>query len=206
MSQKAETVAPKIERRLRKEIGSGAPLNYTIENGEAHAASAGSLLGDVGAALAGKERGAPFLFRLNFQLPQPRPTVLRVCVARQGFGCYVASLLYSTQLRKPVAGEVSFEESSNDWRSKPRFVGDETTAERLNADRNLIKQVNLLTFPWTQLGSLKISIRRFCKITPAEGGALLTAAALPRAYWLGFRLTGNAREFLEVASMIESAL
>lgn len=109
-------------------------------------------------------------------------------------------------MRKPVAGEVSFEESSNDWRSKPRFVGDEATAERLNADRNLIKQVNLLTFPWTQLGSLKISIRRFCKIMPAEGGALLTAAALPRAYWLGFRLTGNAREFLEVASMIESVL
>jgi hypothetical protein len=206
MSQKVETVAPKIERRLRKEIGSDAPLSYTIESGEAHAASVGTLLGDVGAALAHKERGAPFLFRLDFQLPPPRPTGLRVSVARQGFGCYVASLLYSTHLRKSVAGEVSFEESSDDWRSKPRFVGDAETAERLNADRNLIKHVNLLTFPWTQLGSLKISIRRFCTITPADGGALLTAAALPRAYWLGFRLTGNAKEFLEVASMIEAVL
>ena len=107
MSQKAETFASKIERRLRKEIGSGAPLNYTVEAGEAHAASVGSLLGDVGAALARKERGAPFLFRLNFRLPPPRPAALRVSVARQGFGCYVASLLYSTQLRKPVGGEVS---------------------------------------------------------------------------------------------------
>jgi hypothetical protein len=170
MSQKAETVAPKLERRLRKEIGSGAPLSYTVEDGEAHHASVGSLLGDVGSALVHKERAAPFLFRLNFQLPPPRPAGLRVSVARQGFGCYVASLLYSTQLRKPVAGEVSFEESSDDWRSKPRFVGDAATAERLNADRNLIKQVNLLTFPWTQLGSMKISIRRFCTLTPAEGG------------------------------------
>lgn len=206
MSQKAEMVAPKIERRLRKEIGSGAPLNYTVEDGEAHTASVGSLLGDVGAALARKERGTPFLFRLNFRLPPPRPADLRVSVARQGFGCYVASLLYSTQLRKSIAGEVSFEESSDDWRSKPRFVGDAATSERLNADRNLIKQINLLTFPWTQLGSMKISIRRFCKITPAPGGALLTAAALPRAYWLGFRLSGNAKEFLEVASMIEAVL
>lgn len=115
------------ERRLRKEIGSVAPLNYTVEDGEAHAASVGSLLGDVGAALAHKERGAPFLFRLNFQIPHPRPAGLRVSIARQGFGCYVASLLYSTQLRKPVAGEVSFEESSDDWRSKPRFVGDAAT-------------------------------------------------------------------------------
>lgn len=31
MSQKAETVAPKIERRIRKEIGKGAPLNYAVE-------------------------------------------------------------------------------------------------------------------------------------------------------------------------------
>jgi hypothetical protein len=177
MSQKAETVAPKIERRLRKEIGTGAPLNYTVEKGDAHGASVGTLLGDVGAALVHKERGAPFLFRLNFQLPQPRPASLRVSVARQGFGCYIASLLYSTQLRKSIAGEVSFEESSNDWRSKPRFVGDAAISERLNADRNLIKHVNLLTFPWTQLGSIKISIKRFCKITPANGGALLTAAA-----------------------------
>jgi hypothetical protein len=206
MSQKAETIAPKLERRIRREIGSGAPLSYKVEDGEAHAATAGSLLGDVGAALARKERGAPFLFRLDFQLPAPRPASLRVSVARQGFGSYVASLLYSTQLRKPIAGEVSFEESSDDWRSKPRFVGDAATAERLNADRNLIKHVNLLTFPWTQLGSMKISIRRFCTITPAGGGGLLTAAALPRAYWLGFRLTGNAKEFLEVASMIEAVL
>jgi hypothetical protein len=107
MSQKVETVAPKLERRIRKEIGSGAPLNYTIENGEAHAASVGTLLGGVGAALAHKERGAPFLFRLNFQQPPPRPASLRLSVARQGFGSYVASFLYSTQLRKPIAGEVS---------------------------------------------------------------------------------------------------
>jgi hypothetical protein len=65
MSQKPETVAPKIERRLRKEIGSGAPLAYTVEDGEAHAATVGSLLGDVGAALTRMERCAPFLFRLN---------------------------------------------------------------------------------------------------------------------------------------------
>lgn len=206
MSQKVETVAPKLERRLRKEIGAGPPLDYTVEDGEADGASVGSLLGDVGAALVHKERAAPFLFRLNFRLPQPRPVNLRVSVARQGFGSYVASFLYSTRLSKQIAGEVSFEESSNDWRSKPRFVGDEPTAERLNANRELIKQVNLLTFPWTQLGSLKISIRRFCTITPAPGGAQLTAAALPRSYWLGYRLTSNAKEFLELASMIEAVL
>jgi hypothetical protein len=54
MSQKVETLAPKLERRIRKEIGTGAPLAYTVEDGEAHAATVGSLLGDVGAALARK--------------------------------------------------------------------------------------------------------------------------------------------------------
>lgn len=123
MSQKAETGAPKIERRLRNEIGSGAPLDYTIENGEAHSASVGSLLGDVGAAPVRKERGALFLFRLNFQLPPPRPAALHVSVARQGFG-----LNFPWSARKKAESLLQWEEEATHLKdASPRQRHDPTS-------------------------------------------------------------------------------
>jgi hypothetical protein len=206
MSQKAETVAPKIERRIRKEIGANAPLNYTIDYGTTHTASVGSLLGDVGAALAGVRRDMPFLFYLNFQLPQPRAANLRAGIARQGLGCIVGTLLYSTPLSKRIGGEVSLETAPSKVWEMVKFVGDEAIAARLNADARLLKRIGWLTRPETQIGAMKIETRRLCKIVPMDDGALFIAAALPRPKWLGFSMTASAKEFFDTAAMIETVL
>src|SRR5438067_10031786 len=112
-SQDPATVGPKVEEKVREELGASAPVAYQVEMGEAATVSVGSFLRDVGSALVGGKDEA--LFRLNFDLTQPRPAQLQVNINRQGVGSHVGLLLYSTKLAKPVAGEVSLED--------PKFFG-----------------------------------------------------------------------------------
>ncbi|MDX6576674.1 MAG: hypothetical protein QOE96_2627, partial [Blastocatellia bacterium] len=92
-SQDAASVGPKVEEKVREELGASAPLSYQVETGEAATATVGSVLGDIGRALMGGAEN--MLFRLNFDLAQPRPANLQVSVNRQGIGSYVGMLVYS---------------------------------------------------------------------------------------------------------------
>lgn len=202
MSQKAETIAPKIEQLVRQEIGANAPLAYAVENGEAGTVTAGSLLGDLGAAFVGGTVNQ--LFRLNIQLPEPRPASLQASVERQGFGSYVGLLLYSTRLAKPLAGEVMLDEP--DPRTlQSKFVGEPAACARLN-QKELLRRVNWLARTVSPMGAMKISIKRTCRIVPHGGGSLLVVGTLPRPTWMGLAATADAKQFFEVAALIEAAL
>jgi len=201
-SQDAATVGPKVEEKVREEVGASAPLSYEVEAGDASTASVGSFLGDVaGALLGGKDKT---LFNIHFELPQPRPAHLQVSVNRQGVGSHVGLLLYTAKLSKPVYGEVALEEPK--FFGKSKFAGDAAASGRLNANGELIKRANNFARVESQSGGLTLKIKRLCKLVPEDGGSRLIVATLPRPVKMGFGAAIDAKDFFDIADMIEAAL
>jgi hypothetical protein len=182
-SQDAASVGPKVEEKVREELGASAPLSYQVETGEAATATIGSVLGDIGGALMGGAEN--MLFRLNFDLPQPRPANLHVSINRQGVGSYVGMLVYSAQLSKPVGGEITLEEPKLFGKSK--FTGDAASA-KLNANGDLIKRSNTFARTESQSGGLTLKIKRSFRLVPHEGGSMLILAHCPDpSKWVSVR-------------------
>jgi hypothetical protein len=201
-TQQLEKVGPRIEDKLRKEIGASAPLPYEVENGHAGATTAGTFLQDVTRGLFGGH--AELLYTFVFDLTQPRPAQLRANVSRQGVGCHVGTLLYSTKLSKTVRDEVTLEAPKTF--GTPKFTGDAEAIEKLNAKGELLKRVDKLARTRSEIGGLTIKTDRLVKIVPQESGSLLVISSLPRPTSMGFNATLDAKEFFDMAAMIEVTL
>ena len=201
-SQDANYVGAKVEEKVREEVGATAPLTYQVETGEAGTATVGSFLSDIGNALVG---GADkTLFRLNFDLTQPRPANLQISINRQGVGSHAGLLMYSTKISKPIAGEVALEDPK--FFGKSKFVGDATAAAKLNGNGDLIKRANDFARVESQSGGLTLKIKRCCKVVPHEGGSMLVITTLPRPIKMGFGATIDAKDFFDIADMVEASL
>ncbi len=201
-SQDAAYVGGKVEEKVREELGASAPLAYQVETGEAGTATVSSFLSDIGNALVG---GADeTLFRLNFDLTQRRPAHLQVSINRQGVGSHAGLLMYSAALSKAIAGEVALEDPK--FFGKSKFVGDATAAAKLNANGDLIKRANDLARVESQSGGLTLKIKRCCKVVPHEGGSMLVITTLPRPIKMGFGAAIDAKDFFDIADMVEAAL
>ena len=201
-SQDAATVGAKVEEKVREEVGASAPLPYQLEAGDAGAATVGSFLGDMaGALLGGKDKT---LFNLQFELPHARPSHLQVSVNRQGVGSHVGLLLYTAELSKPVFGEVALEEPK--FFGKSKFAGDAAACGKLNANGELIKRANNLARVESQSGGLTLKIKRCCKLVPSEGGSMLIVGTLPRPIKMGFGAAIDAKDFFDIADMVEACL
>ncbi|HEX8844952.1 MAG TPA: hypothetical protein VF791_09930 [Pyrinomonadaceae bacterium] len=201
-SHKIEVIGPKVEEKIREELGAPAPLPYQVEDGNAGEMSAGKFFSDIAGGLLGGK--ADVLFNLHFDLTHPRPTHLQVSMNRQGVGSHAGVLLYSTWLSKPVAGEVWLEDPKTFGKSK--FKGDPAASERLNANGDLIKRANNFARTESQSGGLNLKIKRLCKIMPQQNGTMLLIATLPRPTKMGFSAAVDAAEFFDIASMIEATL
>ena len=201
-SQDAEKIGAKVEEKVREEVGAGAPLAYQVEEGGAGRLSVGSFLKDVGSALVGGKDET--LFRLHFDLPNRRPTQLEVNVNRQGVGSHVGLLLYSAKLSKPVSGEVALEDPK--FFGKSKFAGDAAASGKLNANGDIIKRANNLARVESQSGGLTLKIKRCCRVVPHEGGSLLVVGTLPRPTKMGMSVAIDAKDFFELADMVEAAL
>lgn len=201
-SQDAATVGAKVEEKVREEVGADAPLPYQVEAGDAGTATFGSVLGDMaGALLGGKDKT---LFNLHFDLPHQRPTHLQVSVSRQGVGSYVGLLLYTAKLSKPVFGEVALEDPK--FFGKSKFAGDAAACGKLNSNSELVKRANNLARVESQSGGLTLKIKRCCKIVPHEGGSMLIVGTLPRPIKMGFGAAIDAKDFFDIADMVEASL
>jgi hypothetical protein len=201
-SQDAAIVGPKVEEKVREEVGASAPIPFQVEMGEAGKATVGSVLKEIGGALVGGKDET--LFQLQFDLPQPRPAQLQVNVNRQGIGSHVGLLLYSAKLSKPVSGEVALEDPK--FFGKSKFTGDAAVCGKLNANGELIKRANNFARVESQSGGLTLKINRCCRIVPHEGGSMLVVGTLPRPIKMGFNATIDAKDFFDIADMIEAAL
>lgn len=201
-SQDPAYIGAKVEEKVREEVEANAPLPYGVEMGEAATATVGSFLGDIGSALVG---GADkTLFHLHFDLAHPRPVHLQISVNRQGVGSHVGQLLYSTVLAKPIGGAVELEEPK--FFGKSKFTGDAAASGKLNTNGDLIKRANNFARVESQSGGLTLKIKRFCQVVPHQGGSMLVIRTLPRPIKMGFGAAIDAKDFFDIANIIEAAL
>jgi hypothetical protein len=196
-----QKVGPQVEEIIRKEIGAAAPVPYTVTEGSPTPYTVGSI---VKQALVGGQ--LDLVFRLNFELPQPRPSRLEVSMDKQGVGCFAGTLLYSTKLSKSVGSEVALEPPKTFGKSK--FTGDPQACAKLNANSGLVKLAN--NFARTEskgmAGGGTLKRERLFKIVPDANGAVLLIASLPRATSMGFSATVDSKDFFEIATMVEATL
>lgn len=202
-SQDAGYVGPKVEEKIREEIGSGSPLPYAVEDGGAGTASVGSFLKDIGKGLIGGSSDT--LFFLNFEFPGQRPATLQLSVDRQGVGSHCGLLMYRGSIAKPVAGEVSLEDPK--FFGKSKFAGEANAAAKLNANGDLIKLANNLARIEGECGGLALKIKRCCRVVPADGGGSdLIVATLPRSTKMGMSAAVDVKDFFALAQMVENSL
>lgn len=201
-SQDAAYVGAQVEEKVREEVGANAPVAFQVETGEAETATVGSFLKDIGAGLLGGKDET--LFRLNFELMQRRPATLQVSMNRQGVGSHAGLLMYSTKIAKPISAEIALEDPK--FFGKSKFAGDATAAAKLNGNGDLIKRANDLARVESQSGGLALKIKRCCKVIPHEGGSMLVIGTLPRPTKMGFGAAIDAKDFLDIADMVEASL
>jgi len=195
-SQQPETVVPKIEEILRKDIGVDAPIPHSVEDLNVSRANVGSMLHDAGVSLFGGKEA--LLFTVVFDIGQARPVKLRAQVNRQGIGCHVGTLIFSTKIAKAVKGEVALDQKS-------KFQGEAEVAGKLNGIKELLKRADKFARTKSDVGG-GIKMDRFFKLGPFETGSILVAGTLPRATGMGMSATTEAKEFIDLAKIIEDLL
>ncbi|MCL4506449.1 MAG: hypothetical protein M1434_08380 [Chloroflexi bacterium] len=201
-TQSPEKVAPQIEEKLRKELGSPSNIPYQVEDAGAAGASVGTVLGDMAKGLFGGH--ADLLFTVVFDISTPFPAQLRASVSRQGVGCHVGLLLYTTQMSKPVKSEVTFEAAKLFGSAK--FSGDPEIISRLNAKGEIAKRIGKFSRTESEVGGLTIKTERVAKLMPQDGGALLVISTLPRMTSMGMDASLDAREFMDIAALVRQTL
>jgi hypothetical protein len=58
----------------------------------------------------------------------------------------------------------------------------------------------------SQSGGLTLKIKRCCKVIPQEGRSMLLIGTLPRPTKMGFGAAIDAKDFFDIADMVEAAL
>jgi hypothetical protein len=207
-TDKPESNGPKVEAKVRKELGAAAPIPYQVQvQGQYRPQSAGQfaseLAGDAIFELFGVGGIRP-LYTFDFRVDSPRPIMLQVPVVKAGNAIVLGSLLYSTPLSKPVGGEVVLEDEKIFGNAK--FVGDEATIGKLNANKDLVKRVNKFARTEYQVGNEIIRAKRLVKITPHAPQSVLTINTQPRSTWFGLGSSFDVQPFLELVQVLESTL
>ncbi len=201
--QKTEEIAANVEEMLRKELGMGSPIPYEIEDGNATKTSLKSVLAE-GASLLFFGREEVLLFSLLFRLPGTREASLRVHVNRQGIGAHAGQLVYTARLNKKVSTDLTLLPPK--FLSSAKFEGAPEAIEKLNSNKDLIKQITKLARTSANVGGVDITIPLLVKIVPAEEGSTLVIGTLPRMVSLGFSAMLDVNDFLNVAAAVEQAL
>ena len=197
-TQDKAKVAAKLDEKLRDELGLAAPIPYTVEEGAGTGVSLGSMAAGLGRMLFG---GTPdLMYTLVFEIPTPRPVTLRAQVNRQGVGCHVGALLYMTRLAKPFGGEVALDEK------KAAFVGEPGLVGALNANKDLVKRLDKLARTKANVGGLDLTVPRLCVISADPAGTRFLVGTLGRSHAMGFKISMDAKEFLDVAAMVEATI
>ena len=197
-TQDPAKVAAKIDEKLRDELGLAAPVPYTVEEGSGVGVSAGNLISGMGRMLFG---GTPdLMYTLVFAIPSPRRVELRAHVNRQGVGSHVGGLLYATQLAKHVVGDVALDEK------KAAFGGEPGLAGKLNGNKDLVKRIDKLARSKASVGGLELTMPRLCLIKPDQAGALFLVGTLGRSHAMGFKMSLDAKEYVDVAALVEAAI
>ena len=206
-SRDPQTVGPKVEELIRKELGSAMPIAYTVAEGAPEPYTVGSALKAALVPLVPHMSSQlETVFQLNFELPPPRPARLQVSMCQMGIGCTAGSTLFSTQLSKSVGGEVALQPPGGFLSSNSKFAGNPEASAKLNANSELIKLANKFARTESPFGGHKLKRDRLLKIVPDGKECALIVGSLPRTTSMGLSATVDSKDFLELASLIERSL
>ncbi|WP_394834343.1 hypothetical protein LVJ94_48375 [Pendulispora rubella] len=207
MSDKPEKTAPKVEAKLRKDFASAAPLPYDVLlEGVYQPGSLGQLAGDIANSVLADflVGGTRPLHTIRFHVQTPRPVEVKVNVIKAQAVC-IGSILFSTFVRKPVAGHAQLEDEKVFGKSK--LVGEPAVAARLNDNKMLIGKLNKFARNKYLVGNTEILSKRFVDLRPIDGGhSLLSVGTMPRSKWFGLASTFDASEFVQIADLVEASL
>jgi|HubBroStandDraft_6_1064221.scaffolds.fasta_scaffold53289_4 hypothetical protein len=197
VGQDQQTIAPKVQELLGKELAAAGPIRYKIESEGAAGVSAASVLKDLGSSIFGGK--VALLFTIQFEIVQPRSARLEVHMIRKGLGCTVGSLGYATVLSKRIVGDVSLGDDG-------KFTGDLELAGRLNAKKDILKKCDRFAMKEGGLTGSEIKIQRTLKIISHQDGAQIVAVTLPRSKSMGFSASLGSKEFLEIVTLLEATM
>jgi hypothetical protein len=197
-TQQPEKVAGYVEEKLRKETGATAPIPFTVEQMDAGKTSAKTVLKDMGSMLFGGNTN--ILFKIVFDITMPRVAQMQAFATRHGIGCIVNSVVFSTVIHKPIAGEVSLDANKN------IFNGDQATAAKLTAKGDLFKRIIKLARTRGDIGGITFTQPRYVELMPLESGCLFALGTIPRQTGMGFDASLDAKEFFDIVAMVEAAL
>ncbi|HEY2586717.1 MAG TPA: hypothetical protein VGI81_13215 [Tepidisphaeraceae bacterium] len=200
MSQDPAVLGSKVEEVVRADLGLNSAVPFEVISGNGKTLDAGTMVADLATHVFGGKEAV--LMTVCFDVQQPRPVCVQVGLNRQGVGSHIGSVLYSTKIAKPVSGEVSLEEPKMFGASK--FVGDSAVADKLNANKDLLKRAG--KFARTECPNFKLKAPRLFQVKPDNGGTLITATSLARSYALGLKVSLDVQEFIDLAGMIEASL
>jgi hypothetical protein len=200
-SQKPEVVGPKVAEIIGKELGI-APPQFEIEMTNVPQTSAKTLAYDIGRALFGGKTDS--LFTIVFKINAARPLEIRANAIRQGVGCIIGTLIYTTPLSKNVDAETRLGEPKAF--GAPKFEGSQAAA-KLNAAGDLCKRANKLARNESNASGLTLRIQRMFSIFPqSEEPPTLAVCTLARSISMGFSVALDLNEFLDLAGFIEKIL
>jgi hypothetical protein len=102
-TQNPEEVASKIEEIIRKDLNETNQLQFKIENEASVDSSLGAVLKDSFTHIFGGIES--LLFSIIYEIQNPRPAKIIVHVNRQGIGCHAGTIVFTTNLKKPVKSD-----------------------------------------------------------------------------------------------------
>jgi hypothetical protein len=211
-SDKLEKNAPKIEAKLRKELGAGQPLAWQSEaqgsfRPDTLGGLARELFEDAAAKLKGQEGGFRPLYTVRFDVPQPRPIEVRVAVVNAKNRVVLGPLFFATRLPRRLAGAVRLQDEDDAGLfGRRKFEGDAALAEKLNGDKALVKMANRLSRSKYALEKFEIEGPCHFRLSPDGDGTLLTVSTMARSTWFGMGSAFDAKDFLAIATALEAAL
>ncbi len=200
-SQDPQNVGAKVEELLRKEVGAENPLPFTVVDAGGVDTGAATFAVDAMRVLFGGK--TTVLFTLVFDVAQPRPFRLEAHAIRQGVGSHIGALLYSAPLSKPVSAASVLGEHKTF--GSPKFSGDAAASERLNRG-DLSKRADKFARSSSNIGGFETKLPRVFQVAPDGDVAVLQACTLPRATSMGMGASMDAKEFCDLAALVEAAL
>lgn len=193
----AQTIAPKVQELLTKDLGAGGSISFKIESVEVGEITTKATLKDMSTTYFGGK--ARLLFTICFDINQTRAVQLDARMIQQGGGCALGSLAYATTVGKRVADRVWLGDEG-------KFMGDAEAAGKLNARKDLLKKCDAFAVKRGGIAGFELKIDRTLKIIPREDEALVVALTMPVSKSMGFSASLGVKEFLEMVALLESTL
>jgi hypothetical protein len=201
-SKDSSKIAMAVESILRKELNYSSEIPYEVTEIGDKTTSLHSIFSEMAAALT---TGLPnIIFTITFKIVAPFESTIAIAIASQGIGARGDAIQYIAKISKSISGSAELEAPKRF--GTPKFEGDLSTISNLNANGNLLKRVNLLSRNTAEVAGMSLSINRLFRISSKDNAAEITAITLPKMLSMGFSASLDAKEFFDIAAIIEKII